>query len=188
MMKKLVLDPGHGGSDPGAVARTGLKECDVALMYCKAIEREIHLIAPGEFDIEFTHSGEGKSLDDRCVMANAFGADAFVSIHCNAAENTEARGFEVFTTRGNTGADAIATNLYNRVRNEFSNGLKPRHDWSDGDPDREANFYVLAHTVMPAVLFELGFITNDWDRNFITDPGVIVRYTSALASGIVASV
>jgi N-acetylmuramoyl-L-alanine amidase len=182
---KIVFDPGHGGDDPGAIGLGGERESGLALSYAFDVEEKITNMAPGEFEIVFTHRGCGMELGDRSDFANGIGADLFVSFHLNAATSAEAHGFEVFTTRGITGSDRVATILYNRIQDEFGNLFKPRIDWSDGDPDREANFSVLRRTTMRAVLLELGFITNRRDLDLLLEPSVQDRYTSALARGIV---
>ncbi len=94
-VKRVALDPGHGGHDAGAVGPTGLKEKDVALEIA-------HLVAPvlaTELSIETMLTRDKDvfvPLDERTARANAFHADLFVSIHCNASESGDARGIEVF--------------------------------------------------------------------------------------------
>lgn len=94
-VKRVAIDPGHGGDDPGAVGPTGLKEKDVALDIA-------HRVAPllaEELKIETLLTRDSDvfvPLDERTARANAFHADLFVSIHCNASETGEAHGIEVF--------------------------------------------------------------------------------------------
>ena len=185
--KILILDPGHGGADPGAVARDGTREADLNLEYAKAIGADLGARSR-EIEIVYTHLGSGASLADRVKMSNDLGADLFFSIHCNAAENTEANGFEAFTSRGQTGADLVASAVYKFVKEELPNQFRPRVDWSDGDPDREANFYVLKHTKARAVLVELGFLTNDSDRALLRDGGVRGRWTTAVNRAILLTI
>lgn len=186
-MKRLVIDPGHGGDDPGAVAKDGTREADLALLYSKEIAADLAARAP-EIETIFTHLGAGCPLADRTRMSNELEADLFVSIHCNAAKNTEARGFEVFTTRGITGADRVATAIYRQAREQLPEIFKPRSDWEDGDPDREANFYVLRHTKARAVLVELGFVSNPTDLAYLKHDGVRDRWTRAVSDGIILSI
>lgn len=95
VVKRVVIDPGHGGDDAGAVGPTGLKEKDVTLDIA-------HRIAPllaHELSIETLLTRDTDvfvPLEERTARANAFHADLFVSIHCNASENGEARGVESF--------------------------------------------------------------------------------------------
>jgi N-acetylmuramoyl-L-alanine amidase len=185
IMKKVVFDAGHGGPDPGAIGLDGEKESDLAMTYAVDIEEKVYSMAPAEFDIRFTHRGDGATLAKRCEIANDWGADLFVSFHFNAAVNPEAHGYEVFTTRGTTGSDRVATILYRHIADEFGDFFRARADWSDGDPDREANFYVLRNTRMRAVLVEFGFLTNRGDLTRILNPTTEMRFTDAVAKGIV---
>jgi N-acetylmuramoyl-L-alanine amidase len=94
-VRRVVLDPGHGGHDPGAVGPTGLAEKDVTL---DIAHRAAPLIARelGIATLLTRDSDEYVQLDARTARANAFQADLFVSIHCNAAPDTERDGFMTF--------------------------------------------------------------------------------------------
>jgi len=83
----------------------------------------------------------------------------YVSIHANGFEKESANGWEVFTTVGETKSDKIATFFYNHMKEQFPDS-KFRKDYSDGDVDKEKNFWVLKKTVMPAILTENFFMTN----------------------------
>ncbi|HYO97456.1 MAG TPA: N-acetylmuramoyl-L-alanine amidase, partial [Polyangiaceae bacterium] len=95
VLRRVVLDPGHGGNDPGATGPSGLREKDVAL---DIAHRAAPLIAR-ELGIATLLTRDGDHyvpLDERTARANAFHADLFVSIHCNASEDTGARGVMTF--------------------------------------------------------------------------------------------
>lgn len=179
----VLIDPGHGGDDPGALGIGGLRECDVTLdMACRLGTALGH----ADCEVAFTHLGEGKSLADRVLCSNGAQPqpDIFVSLHCNAFHDANANGFETFTSRGDTGADVYATRIYSHVAAEFPY-LRMRVDWEDGDIDREAGFYVLRHTRCPAVLVEMGFITNPDDYAMLTDCARRQRLTEALTQAII---
>ncbi|MBK6516650.1 MAG: N-acetylmuramoyl-L-alanine amidase [Polyangiaceae bacterium] len=94
-VKRVAIDPGHGGNDAGAVGPTGLKEKDVTL----DIAQRIAPVLADELKIETLLTRDRDvfvPLDERTARANAFHADLFVSIHCNASETGDARGIEVF--------------------------------------------------------------------------------------------
>ncbi len=94
-VRRVVLDPGHGGVDAGAVGPTGLREKDVVL----DIAHRAAPVLAHELGIETMLTRDKDvlvPLDERAARANAFHADLFVSIHCNASESGEARGIEVF--------------------------------------------------------------------------------------------
>ena len=86
-----------------------------------------------------------------------------ISIHCNAAGRGDrwltARGWCAYTTRGNTRADALATSLYTAAQ-VYLPGHRLRTDYTDADPDLEKDFYLLRHTLAPAVLVENLFMDN----------------------------
>lgn len=100
------------------------------------------------------------SLGERVRRANNLWKKSkrliYVSIHANAGGGT---GFEVFTSKGQTKSDKIATYFFNEFKDEFPTE-RARPDWTDGDADKEANFYVLKKTAMPAVLTESFFMDN----------------------------
>lgn len=94
-VRRVVLDPGHGGHDPGAIGPTGLREKDVAL---DIAHRAAPLIAR-ELNISTLLTRDGDvfvPLEERTARANAFGADLFISIHCNAAEKSGSSGVMTF--------------------------------------------------------------------------------------------
>ena len=95
-----------------------------------------------------------------------------ISIHCNAGPGkdwTTARGCCAYTTRGGTRADALATSLYTAARHHLS-GHRLCTDYTDADPDQEADFYLLRHTSCPAVLTENLFMDNPADSAFLLSP------------------
>lgn len=105
---RVVLDPGHGGHDPGAVGRTGLREKDVTL---DIAHRAAPLIAR-ELGVTTLLTRDGDyyvPLDARTARANAFQADLFISIHCNASEDTLAQGVTTFIL--DQGREQLSTRL-----------------------------------------------------------------------------
>ncbi len=94
-LQRIVLDPGHGGSDPGAIGRGRLQEKDVTLRLARALRRE--LVARG-FSVVLTRDGDRSlSLLERTAIAEGAGGDLFVSLHANAARNPAAEGLEIYT-------------------------------------------------------------------------------------------
>jgi N-acetylmuramoyl-L-alanine amidase len=147
--QRIVLDPGHGGSDPGAVG-CGLQEATVVL---DIANRTATLLRNSGFTVDMTRSDDRSvSLSARTSFANSRGADRFVSIHANANAGTPATGTETFayTTPG-----ATSLNLRDRVQEEMiaAWGLRNRGG-------KLANFHVLRETSMPAALSETAFINN----------------------------
>jgi N-acetylmuramoyl-L-alanine amidase len=122
---------------------------------------------------------------ERVAAINASGADVLLSIHCNSADNASARGYEVWTSPGRTDADVVATAIY-RELTCLLQGLPGRLDLSDGDPDKEARFYVLTQSTMPAVLVESLFVSNPEDERCLRDQGILTRLAEAYAWGLVS--
>lgn len=181
---KVLIDPGHGGSDPGARAN-GMREADYTLaagrMLMTVLRQrgyEAHLTR--DCDVDLAHDKAG-DLERRCQIERQTRPALFVSLHCNAAMGDAAHGFEVFTSPGQTRSDLAAEYLVNAFAVAFPDRLI-RRDLSDGDQDKEAKFRVLTGTVGPAVLVEMGFLTNTEEATWLRINQT--RIVTALADGI----
>jgi N-acetylmuramoyl-L-alanine amidase len=193
LLKKVVIDPGHGGKDPGAIGRRGLLEKNVTLEIAKALKGKLQNEG---FIVYLTRSDNiFIPLSKRPQIANDRQADIFVSIHANAARIKNANGFEVYylaeaadesakrlaqqenaclkfeqasyrvNSSGSLEAilwDLVSTEnraesikLANYICSQAKNGL-----WVRQRGVKSAQFYVLKGARMPAVLIEVGFITN----------------------------
>ncbi len=190
---KIVLDPGHGGKDPGATGPSGLKEKDVVLAVAKELDRLLKE-EPGVKVYLTRRDDRFISLTQRTEMANQLGGDIFISIHANSAPSKEASGVETFFNSRYSygeGAEAVAASenvslgsedvseeaktifwdlIQDRYRNE-SNDLSHlvQEELSDttGLENRgvkSAPFYVLRGAAMPAILVEIGFLSNPWEE------------------------
>lgn len=113
-----------------------------------------------------------------------FAEGIYISTHSNAA-NTQARGFEVYTSKGLTASDPVATLMYNNVQNLLGNRITMRPDNSDGDPDREAAFFVLTKTAMPAILIEHLFFDNLEDAKLLMNDDIVDLFAEAQVRTIV---
>lgn len=181
-----AIDPGHGGSDSGAVGYIGGRqpffEKDIVLRVSRDLATL--LSRDGRFDVRMTRTTDRFfSLSERAAQANQFGA-TLVSIHANAGGGT---GFECFTTPGQTESDKLATALlaaYARESSGFEGPLPGRYDTKDGDPDKESRFTVLTATKGPAVLFELGFMDRESDLKLMLEPAFPKLAANALYLGI----
>ena len=90
-----MIDPGHGGKDPGAIGPTGLKEKDIVLAIGRRVREKLSRSA--EFDVRMTRDGDVFiPLEERTAMANKGGVDIFVSLHINASRNRRAEGFSTY--------------------------------------------------------------------------------------------
>ncbi|MCB0569327.1 MAG: N-acetylmuramoyl-L-alanine amidase [Phaeodactylibacter sp.] len=103
----------------------------------------------------------------------------FISNHANASGSGAARGFEVYTTPGKTASDDVAEFHWNNVKDLMEDRISYRSDTSDSDHDKEANFYVLSRTVMPAILVEHLFFDNYEDACLLMDDEIVERFAEA---------
>lgn len=161
---KVFINPGHapsGNPDPGAVnEETGLRECDVALAVGELVAN--YLDAAG---VGVTNVFQCDSLEEICNQANASGADLFISIHCNAADAEEANGTETWACAGSYRGSMLASYIQNQIVDALDTtdrGVKIATPGVNG-------LYVLTNTDMPAVLVELGFISNSDDEKILAN-------------------
>lgn len=180
-IRSITLDAGHGGKDSGAVGPKGLREKDVALGVTTRLARLLRNAGLRVYETRM--DDRFLELHERAAAANAAGTDLFLSIHCNSSDRRGASGFEVFTTPGQTEADEFATFLFVDYAKRFPAKLK-RVDNVDGDPDKEANFAVLRLSDMPAVLFELDFISSPSVEAWLADAANQNAMAEALCDGI----
>ena len=173
-MTTVVLDPGHGGRDPGAVGPTGLEEKTIALDIALGTARVLR--ARG-VDVEMTRSDDRFiPLAERAAVANRIGAQCFVSIHINSADNPSAHGTETFAFRGGTPAQRLALAI--QVRLVAALRLRDRGV-------KFADFQVLRATRMPAALVEVAFINNPHEEKLLRDPDFLDSAATAIAQGII---
>lgn len=108
-----------------------------------------------------------------------------ISNHSNASGVGTARGFEVYTTRGKTQSDTLAEMLWEQVTLLLSGRIRLRSDISDQDHDKEAQFYILRKTVMPAILVEHLFFDNYEDAKLLMDDYIVDMFAEAQVRAII---
>ena len=153
----LVVDAGHGGNDQGASGRRSLEK-DINLKVARRVCKNIRKQCRGVEVIQTRPDDEFISLDDRAGMANFYRADLFISIHSNSARGW-AEGTETFihpTARGSR-----SEKMARLIEQEYARNGRPSRGV------KTANFAVLRQTRMPAVLTELGFISNRYEERFL---------------------
>jgi N-acetylmuramoyl-L-alanine amidase len=168
----VVIDPGHGGPDPGAIGIGGLREVDVIMPISFQVagllrQQGIEVVMTREEDIDL-------GLQPRVQTANRANATLFVSIHANAISmaRPDVNGVETFYYDSGRGlADSIQRNLLAET------GMRDRRV-------RRARFYVLRWTSMPSVLVEVGFVTGAEDAPRLADSEFRSRIAVAIARGI----
>ena len=213
-VSRIVIDPGHGGHDPGAHSH-GLRESEVVLDIAHRLERRL-LTQPG-IEVVLTRRDDTYiPLRERTALANRVQADLFLSIHANAAHNGRARGVETYflnfapdpgaeriAARENAGGggamnnlgdllETIASNSKANESREFAGVIQGamvaalRH----ADPDipdlgvKQAPFIVLIGARMPSVLAEVSFLTNGREARLLSTDDYRDRIADALFEGI----
>lgn len=182
----IVLDPGHGGSDAGAIGPTGVMEKNVTLKVSLELKRLLEaegatVILTREGDTTVSEKGAKASdieeLGARCDVANRNKADIFISIHADAFTRPEARGTTSYyyskstSGRGQKLADCIRRNLVEQLGTP-SRGTQP------------CNFYVVKNTDMPATLIELGFISNKEEEKLLDSKEGVQKAAQGILDGI----
>ncbi|MDT9027479.1 N-acetylmuramoyl-L-alanine amidase [Rossellomorea yichunensis] len=178
-MPKIVLDPGHGGKDPGATGN-GLQEKQLTL----TIASKVRALLEEQYIVEaiLTRTTDVYvGLSERAQFANGLGADYFVSFHHNAGGGT---GFESFIYPGTSGTESGRRQdiVHAEIMKFYAGfGLRDRGQ-------KEANFAVLRETAMPAILLENLFIDHAGDASYLKNYTFIQGLSQALASGIAKAV
>ncbi|MFH1790787.1 MAG: N-acetylmuramoyl-L-alanine amidase [Candidatus Omnitrophota bacterium] len=218
-VRKVVIDPGHGGKDPGAIGWGGIREKDVVLDVARRLRDELY--KDGGIDVVMTrNSDKFISLSQRSAIANNMKADLFVSIHANASRSKYVKGFEAYflsnATDDNARAIAAAENeavAYESDANSVDSPYLNATVWNmtlteNRDESRElasmicgkacgrlygenrgiksAGFYVLKGTHMPAVLVEIGFISNKDEARLLNSSSYRQTVAQGIAEGIVS--
>lgn len=176
----VVLDPGHGGSDSGAVGATGVLEKNVNL--AMALFADQYLREAGLRTALTRTTDVLPSLADRANMANTLGATIFVSIHNNAASSADANGTYTFYW-GTAGAEYSVEGK--RLAECIQNGIVAALSSNDrGARTWWGTLYVLDHTDMPSALAEVGFLTNPAEEAKLNDPAYQKMAGRGIAEGI----
>jgi N-acetylmuramoyl-L-alanine amidase len=208
----IMIDPGHGGKDPGAKGN-GLLEKNVVLKLAKIVGAKLK--AKG-FHVLYTRTTDKFiPLEERTAMANVRKADMFVSLHCNAIRSSKVHGLETYVLNLARTKDAVrvaarenavstkrisdlqviltdlmlnskvreSKDLAGKVQSSMLRNLRKHYSVRDRHV-REAPFYVLMGAKMPAILIESGFITNRTEARRLRSD----RYLNRLANGIVSGI
>jgi N-acetylmuramoyl-L-alanine amidase len=169
-----MVDPGHGGPDPGAIGIGGLQEKGVVMSIAQQVATILDrqgiqavLTRTGDYDFD---------LEPRVAMAERMNANLFVSIHANAIDMSrpDVNGLETYYY-----SSPSSGRLAKMIHNSILQGV----DIQDRGV-RTARFYVLRRTTMPSVLIEVGFVTGREDAAKLANPGYQSQMAQAIARGI----
>lgn len=171
----IVIDAGHGGKDPGAISPfTGAREKDLALTVAQKLKRKLENIG---YKVYMTRDDDTYvELKNRAEIANNLGADAFLSIHINASTSQTPKGVEMLYVPDGRNSQAFAQVL--QTETVKTTGAK-----SIGIIQRP-NLVVIRETRMPAVLAELGFLSNQAEERLLLDEAYQDKLVQGLYNGI----
>lgn len=164
----IVIDPGHGGTDTGAVGVDGLLEKDITLLVSKRIQQilldsgaAVVMTREDDRDVYGPSATDAQELQARVDVGEAASdAEIFLSVHCNAFTKPAANGTETYYYPKTKQDEALAQALQDGMLDH--GGLRDRGV-------KEARFYVLHHSSLPAALVELAFITNYEEKKLLAD-------------------
>lgn len=215
-VRRIVIDPGHGGKDPGAISPTGIKEKDLTLRISRLLAAELRRQGS---EVHLTRDRDVfLALEERTAIANSKDADLFISVHVNSAPNRQARGVETYvldmlasddeamrtaarenasSARSFSDLQGIIQQLLNHTKLQESiqlaeyvhqttvTTLRRAYDGRIIDRGvRRAPFVVLVGARMPAVLVEVGFMSNPEEERLLTDEQYLNRLAQGIAAGI----
>ena len=172
----FIIDNGHGAVINGIPQTKGKRSTDFGdgILYEGVSNRRLAkkvikkcAYKYGIICFELVPELEDISLKERVKRVNELTKNKkalLISIHSDAFLKEQANGWSAYTSKGETKSDKAATILYKYAKKE---GLNLREDYSDGDIDKEENFYILKNTTCPAVLVENLFMTNKKDNKFL---------------------
>ncbi len=177
---KMVLDPGHGGYDSGAVGPTGILEKDVNLAITLKVGK---ILQANGIDVIYTRttnevswpSDVNADLQKRCDIANNAGAQYFICIHANSSDDPSAHGTETYYMNGSATGEKLAQSIQNQLIS--ATGLSDRGIKTE-------NYYVLKNTNAPAILAEVAFISNPNEENLLNNDSFQNKASQAIATGI----
>ncbi len=173
----VMLDPGHGGKDPGAIGPTGLREVDVILPIAK---RVAEILERQGIAVKMTRNSDYfVGLDERVVMSREAGATLFVSIHANSIDNRpDVNGLETYHYNlGQSFAETVHSTIVDYVN---KNGF-----YLNNRNVRSARFLVLRKSSIPAILVETGYLTSDAEAARLQRDDYRKVMAEAIAKGIV---
>lgn len=180
--KVITLDPGHGGTDPGAIGAGGLKEKEVTLAISKKVQEllkkkgaKVYMTRTTDVDVYGPYAGDAEELQARVNVAEKYDSDLFISLHINSSVNKNIGGFTSYYYP-KTGYDGkIAKAIQNQLTANFG---------VDDLGVREANFYVVKRCSMPATLLELCFISNPKEEKLMKGNWFQTKTARMIVEGI----
>jgi len=174
----VVIDPGHGGHDPGAIGWLGLQEKEVTLAIARLIELEAFLSEPRLKIVLTRRTDVYVPLKERVELASRLGAALYLSIHTNAHRNLQVKGIETLLPESWRGRSWASLSLAKRLQRSLIREL--------GAPDRGVKYQrlYLRWSHVPAALVEVGFITNPEEARRLASLSYQYEIARAILAGI----
>jgi len=173
-MTIIGIDPGHGGSDPGAIGPTGVQEKDITLEISRVLASLLRR-TPGISTYQTRCLDDYLTLSERSSILNALDVDYVISIHCNAFYNSNARYISTFVQALGGNAEKLAR----AVQTE----LVVATGWPDGGV-KVSNLHMTRETKAPAILVECGFISNPEQEKMLAKATMQALIARAIYAGI----
>ena len=213
-VRTIMLDPGHGGKDPGAVAN-GIREKDINLRLAKIMGK---MLQDQGFEVHYTRSTDKFiPLEGRTAMANAKNADLFISLHCNSNPSAKLKGLEIYYLNLATDAQAVrvaarengvsakkisdmqfilsdlminskineSRQMAALVEQKTLQIVRPKYPLKS-QGSRGAFFYVLTGARMPSILVEAGYLTNAQEAALLNTDAYLTTLARGLVGGVMA--
>jgi N-acetylmuramoyl-L-alanine amidase len=213
-VRTVIVDPGHGGSDPGAIGLGGLREKDVTLRLSKLLTTKLRSMG---FRVVATRKTDRSvSLEERTAIAEASNGDVFISLHANAAPRRSVQGIETYYPDANHERHSMriamrengvskdqldelqrtlarlriaeispySQRLASLVQRELARALPSKYGKIQDLGAKKGPFYVLFLSNMPAILVEAGFLTNKTDAKRLRNGDYLDSVATQIATGL----
>ncbi|XRD25615.1 N-acetylmuramoyl-L-alanine amidase [Lysinibacillus fusiformis] len=172
----IILDPGHGGKDPGTV-KGSVSEKSITLKVSTQVKQ---LLENAGAKVYMTRTGDTyPSLQDRVDFTQANYGEIFVSVHVNSAANSSAQGTETYYAISTGDMYQEDIDLATFVNNQIVNNLNMKNRGV-----KQEQYYVIRNMVIPSILVELGFLTNTEDHNKMTNDQYVNLFAESIYNGI----
>jgi N-acetylmuramoyl-L-alanine amidase len=198
-LRTIVIDPGHGGTNEGAIGVAGIHEKYLTLQIALLLADRLRKSMPDVQIVLTRQKDQGISLAERIEMANNLKADLFLSLHFNSSTNPEAIGFESFWVGDYWASDMEksgieitdeirsererAATLGERMANQFNRAMRHRFDVLDRGV-KPGDYTVLTRAEVPAVVLEMGFLSHAQEGLELVTPATRARIVDALVDAV----
>lgn len=181
MNKIIIIDPGHGGGDPGKPGKYGKHEdelnLEIATKLRDLVDESGGISLMTREDDSLSDNNLMKDLKNRVLLGNNIKGDIFISIHLNSYPETQYKGAQVFYQKNSPQGKLLAK----LIQDELKKTLDPKNDRMAKET---STFFVLRHAKMPAVIVECGFMSNPGEERLLNDKKYQYRIAWAIYKGI----